>query len=134
MEELLYPALGAAVSLLATGYIKKWLEREKERYDQERSLRDELRLEIDRLRASYSALSARLDTVELELKERDKLIEAGRVEYFDLLHLHRTLQLAYERIRAIAREAYVRLGGDMPDELEMVITPIEPATVFERRK
>jgi hypothetical protein len=133
IQEILWPALGAVVTLLASGYAKKLLDVGKDRDDAERSLRDELRLELARLRDAYAALSSRLDGVELELRARDKEIEAGRGVYWDLIHAYNQLLLTFERVKALARAAYLQIGGDMPDDLEVSIAPATPSPVFDRR-
>lgn len=117
MTEALWAAVGAGITALLTKLVGKYFDRDNETIQQGKSLRDELREDIERLEGRIKDLDTKVDHLEAEVETWKAKVDEWRVKYYELLEQHQLLKIAaatkdqlIERLRTELMKHYEKEG------------------------
>lgn len=87
-------AVGSAIT--GGGFLKFlefWLNKSKQKNDQDKAFRDELRGETDRARADAERLRKEIDELKNELRAAEKELDDFKIKYWDVYMQYKQFQL-----------------------------------------
>lgn len=94
MTELLWAALAAGLTAFATRLAGKWIDRDNEHLTQGKSLRDELREDIERLEGRLKETETKISHLEAEVETWKGKVDEWRNKYFTLYEENQLLRIA----------------------------------------
>lgn len=94
MSEVVWAAVGAGLTALLTKLVGKFIDRDNETITHGKSLRDELRGDIERLEGRIKELDDKVVHLETEVETWKGKVDEWRNKYYSLYEDHQLLKIA----------------------------------------